>query len=146
MAEQKGVGREVMESETEGVVLLRSFFASFLEVSCGFMGMATQTMLYRTGEIVGEAFSEMEPEELKRAFRDLGMGLDVEQAGLQAIFVVENSIEAKMNGSSHEPSCHMLRGFFTSYVRCRTRNPYLRGEEVECEAAGGDVCRFVVSP
>ena len=135
-----------MEEETPGVALLRSFFEAFLEVSGTYMGLATNSMIYRAGEMVGEAFSFISPDELVEMFHDLGMGLSIERRGMQIFFTVENSIEARMHGRAYEPSCHMLRGFFTAYARALTRNPNLRGRETECISAGGDVCQFLISP
>jgi len=136
-----------MSEERTGVEILKAFFGAFLDVSADYMGLASNSMLYRAGEMVGESFSFLSPDELTNAFSDMGMTVMVQQNSSQWIFVVENSVECTMcGGAKFEPHCHMLRGFFSSYVRARSRNPYLRCIETECASSGGDFCRFVVSP
>jgi len=132
--------------EDIGMDMMKCFFSSFLGASSEFMGRATNSMLYRAGEDVGEEFSHLSQDELVAAFHNMGMELDIQQSGIQWEFIVSNSLEEGICGRSYEPCCHMLRGFFSVYVRARVRNPGIRCTETECASSGSDICKFIVSP
>ncbi len=125
---------------------MKAFFSSFLEVSSDFMGLASRSMLYRAGEVVGKAFSHLSPEELTEAFENVDIHVVIQDAGGQWTFVVNDSVETSCSRGEYEPCCHMFRGFFAAYIQARSRNPYLRCIETDCTATGSDFCMFVVSP
>ncbi|MDG6220075.1 MAG: hypothetical protein QCI38_01340 [Candidatus Thermoplasmatota archaeon] len=142
---QASLGREDMEEDV-GISLVKAFFRSFLSISSDFMGLASNSMLYRAGETVGKEFAHLSIEELVKAFEEMGFHLVVQESGGMWNFVVDGSVETEICGGGYEPCCHMLRGFFSSYIRTRSRNPYLRCTETECSSMGNEFCRFVVSP
>ena len=139
-------GKEEGHRENMGINMVKMFFGAFLFESADFMGRASTSMLYRAGEVVGEAYAHLSPEELVDAFDEMEMTLVIQSSSIQWIFVVDNSIENGICGRGFEPCCHMLRGFFSVYTRAKTRNTGLRCVETECVSSGSDFCRFIVSP
>lgn len=123
--------------------MLLEFLRAFVIASKDSLGTDEKTISFKTGEIVGEKYSKKEISEIREEFKKLNMELSIQVNDKNVICSVSNSFECSLR-RGFLPSCHILRGFFTSLWKDRMTVEKIKVEEIECRTKGNKNCVFII--